>query len=51
MAAINSIVVRDAMNQLSKRKSWPANNVGVMVVFCIVFVGTNFRIPRQPSPC
>ncbi len=29
------------MHEIAKRaKSWPAKNVGVMVVFAIVFVGT-----------
>lgn len=38
MAAINPLVVRE-LSELVKRKSWPAKNVGVMVVFCIVFIG------------
>ncbi|UNI15683.1 hypothetical protein JDV02_002194 [Purpureocillium takamizusanense] len=42
MAAITApLLAREAMNQLAKReKNWAARNVGVMVVFCIVFVGT-----------
>lgn len=40
MAAINTaLVAREAISTLVKRKSWPAENAGVMVVFCIVFVG------------
>ncbi|OAA34843.1 hypothetical protein NOR_08229 [Metarhizium rileyi] len=39
MAAINTALVpREAVHALVKRKSWPAENAGVMVVFCIVFV-------------
>ncbi|GJN76194.1 hypothetical protein VFPFJ_09524 [Purpureocillium lilacinum] len=40
MAAITTpLLAREAMNQLAKReKNWAAQNVGVMVVFCIVFV-------------
>ncbi|KHN96349.1 uncharacterized protein MAM_05638 [Metarhizium album ARSEF 1941] len=39
MAVINTaLVAREAMRTLVKRKSWPAENAGVMVVFCIVFV-------------
>ncbi|KFG80299.1 hypothetical protein MANI_027439 [Metarhizium anisopliae] len=39
MAAINTaLVAREAISTLVKRKSWPAENAGVMVVFCIVFV-------------
>lgn len=42
MAAITApLLARDAMKQLVKREqNWAARNVGVMVVFCIVFVGT-----------
>ncbi|KFH46807.1 hypothetical protein ACRE_023610 [Hapsidospora chrysogenum ATCC 11550] len=37
MAAIHALVTRDFVTgQLVKRKSWPAKNVGVMVVFVIV---------------
>jgi len=39
MPALNSVVVRDVMSQLTKRsKSWPQREPGVMVVFCIVGV-------------
>jgi hypothetical protein len=40
MAAISlPIAARDAISQIAKRSSnWPAENVGVMVVFCITFV-------------
>ncbi|GAO19769.1 hypothetical protein UVI_02041700 [Ustilaginoidea virens] len=42
MAAVNTaLLARQAARAIAKRgDSWPANNVGVMVVFCIVFVGT-----------
>ena len=47
MAAINTALIAreatEAMNVFAKRKSWPAKNAGVMVVFCIVFVGTASR--------
>ncbi|KAH7148922.1 hypothetical protein EDB81DRAFT_883318 [Dactylonectria macrodidyma] len=43
MAAIKSLIARDAVHQLSKR-NWPAKNVGVMVVFCIVGVVAIFLI-------
>ncbi len=38
------------MHEIAKRaKSWPAKNAGVMVVFCIVFVGTSTLLQsRQP---
>ncbi|KAH0595392.1 hypothetical protein MHUMG1_06567 [Metarhizium humberi] len=39
MAAINTaLVAREAISTLVKRKNWAAENAGVMVVFCIVFV-------------
>ncbi|QUC20583.1 uncharacterized protein UV8b_04824 [Ustilaginoidea virens] len=40
MAAVNTaLLARQAARAIAKRgDSWPANNVGVMVVFCIVFV-------------
>lgn len=40
MPAISStaLAARDTMSQLVKRKSWPAQEPGVMVVFCIVGV-------------
>lgn len=40
MAAISlPIVARDAISQIAKRGSnWPAENAGVMVVFCITFI-------------
>ncbi|KAK3196327.1 hypothetical protein K4F52_000708 [Lecanicillium sp. MT-2017a] len=38
MAAINSVAHPGlVMHEMAKR-GWPAQNVGVMVVFCIVFV-------------
>jgi hypothetical protein len=40
MAAIKSLIAREAVHQLAKRKNWAAKNVGPMVVFCIVGVGT-----------
>ena len=41
MAAINALVTRDLITgQLVKRKNWAAREPGVMVVFCIVGVGT-----------
>lgn len=41
MAAIDTaLVAREALNTLGKRSnSWPSKNVGVMVVFVIVFLG------------
>ncbi|KYK58064.1 hypothetical protein DCS_05077 [Drechmeria coniospora] len=33
-----SLVAREAASQLVKRDNWASENVGVMVVFCIVFV-------------
>lgn len=42
MAAIDKqlIAARDvALNQLAKRKNWAAREPGVIVVFCIVFIG------------
>ncbi|KAH7149691.1 hypothetical protein B0J13DRAFT_621518 [Dactylonectria estremocensis] len=44
MAAIKSLIARDAVHQLSTRSNWPAKNVGVMVVFCIVAVVAIFLI-------
>ncbi|KAF6839045.1 hypothetical protein CPLU01_02059 [Colletotrichum plurivorum] len=38
MPAINSIVTRDAVHQLAKRQNWAAQEAGVVVVFCIVFL-------------
>ncbi|GAB0135289.1 hypothetical protein EsDP_00003632 [Epichloe bromicola] len=40
MAVIDTtLVAREAMNTPTKRvASWPSENVGVMVVFCIVFL-------------
>ncbi|KAK4156283.1 hypothetical protein C8A00DRAFT_12764 [Chaetomidium leptoderma] len=32
------IVARDTFSQLAKRSNWASRNVGVMIVFCIVFV-------------
>lgn len=45
MAAINSLIAREAVHQLVRRKNWPAKNVGVMVVFCIVAVGKSLSTP------
>lgn len=37
MPSINTALIsREAMSHIAKRSSWPAQNVGVMVVFCIV---------------
>jgi hypothetical protein len=42
MAAINALVARDLLSrQLAKRQNWAQQETGVIVVFCIVFVGTN----------
>lgn len=41
MAAINSLITRDAVAQLVKRKNWAAREPGVVTVFAIVFVGTS----------
>lgn len=49
MAAINSLIAREAVHQLVRRKNWPAKNVGVMVVFCIVAVVAIFLIGLQIS--
>ncbi|KAK2024422.1 hypothetical protein LX32DRAFT_697160 [Colletotrichum zoysiae] len=38
MPAVNSIIARDAVHQLAKRKNWASQEAGVIVVFCIVFV-------------
>jgi hypothetical protein len=39
MPAINfPLVARDSFSQLAKRNNWPAENAGVMVVFCVTFV-------------
>ncbi|OHE95265.1 hypothetical protein CORC01_09410 [Colletotrichum orchidophilum] len=38
MPAINTIVARDAVHQLAKRKNWAQKEAGVVVVFCIVFI-------------
>ncbi|KAG5927868.1 hypothetical protein E4U42_001665 [Claviceps africana] len=38
MAAIDTaLFAREAVNTLARR-NWPAENAGVMVVFCIVFI-------------
>ena len=37
MAAINTLVAREAAHQIAKR-SWAGHEAGVIVVFCIVFV-------------
>lgn len=54
MAAINTALIAreaaEALNAFAKREdSWPHRNPGVMVVFCIVFVGT--RRPYNPLAC
>lgn len=53
MAAITTpLLAREAMNQLAKReKNWAAQNVGVMVVFCIVFVGMLPAFPQSMRCC
>ncbi|KAK7429629.1 hypothetical protein QQZ08_003824 [Neonectria magnoliae] len=52
MAAINtSLIAREAVHQLVKRKNWAAKNVGVVVVFCIVFVVALFLIGLSVSKC
>ncbi|KAK1579549.1 uncharacterized protein LY79DRAFT_341397 [Colletotrichum navitas] len=38
MPAINSIIARDAVHQLAKRKNWASREAGVIVVFAIVFI-------------
>ncbi|KAL5606078.1 hypothetical protein BROUX41_006152 [Berkeleyomyces rouxiae] len=39
MAAINSVLVRDTVSHLVKRrKNWAHRNPGVILVFCIVFI-------------
>ncbi|RDL37646.1 Uncharacterized protein BP5553_05079 [Venustampulla echinocandica] len=38
MAAISTLQARDAMHQLVKRKNWAAQEAGVVLVFCIVFI-------------
>ena len=38
MAAISTLQVREAANQLTKRDNWAHQEAGVVVVFCIVFV-------------
>jgi hypothetical protein len=44
MAAINTALITrgatSAMNSFAKRGNWASENAGVVVVFCIVFVGT-----------
>ncbi|KAK2043252.1 hypothetical protein LZ31DRAFT_595777 [Colletotrichum somersetense] len=38
MPSVNSIIARDAVHQLAKRKNWASQEAGVIVVFCIVFI-------------
>ncbi|POS74428.1 hypothetical protein DHEL01_v207183 [Diaporthe helianthi] len=39
MAAINNaLFAREAVSHITKRDNWASQNVGVMVVFCIVGV-------------
>jgi hypothetical protein len=49
MAAINALVARDVAGQLIKRKNWAAREPGVIVVFCIVFIGTSPRCSVGPG--
>lgn len=52
MAVIDTtLVAREAMNTPTKRTaSWPSENAGVMVVFCIVFLGMQRPCPiRFPA--
>ncbi|KAK1253853.1 hypothetical protein MKX07_001930 [Trichoderma sp. CBMAI-0711] len=45
MAAIEkNLIAARAVSELVKRKNWAAREPGVIVVFCIVFVG------KSPSP-
>jgi hypothetical protein len=47
MAAINTLVARDAVvGQLIKRENWAQQEPGVIVVFCIVFIGTIYHTPK-----
>lgn len=40
MAAINKqLIATRAVSELVKRKNWAAREPGVIVVFCIVFIG------------
>ncbi|KAG6041886.1 hypothetical protein E4U41_000732 [Claviceps citrina] len=51
MAAIDTaLVARAATNTLTKR-SWPSENVGVMVVFCIVFIVACVLIAVSITKC
>ena len=38
MPAIQSLVARNAISQISKRETWAQQESGVIVVFCIVFL-------------
>jgi hypothetical protein len=38
MPAIQSLVARNAISQISKRENWARQEAGVVVVFCIVFI-------------
>ncbi|OAX77778.1 hypothetical protein ACJ72_07919 [Emergomyces africanus] len=38
MPALSLIARDEGVYQLAKRNNWPRQNVGVMLVFCIVFV-------------
>ena len=54
MAAINTLAVRDAtLHQIVKRGNWASKNVGVVLVFAIVFVGMcPLPVPNLwPVPC
>lgn len=39
MAAINTALVSREVSNLAKRQNWAAKEAGVVVVFCIVFIG------------
>ncbi|KAK2593700.1 hypothetical protein QQS21_008608 [Conoideocrella luteorostrata] len=49
MAAIDTALV--ARELFAREKSWPAENSGVMVVFCIVFVVAVGLIGLYVSKC
>ncbi len=37
-AIASSLVAREAFSQIAKRENWAAQEAGVVVVFCIVFI-------------
>jgi hypothetical protein len=51
MAAINALVARDAVMHLAKRKNWAQREVGVVVVFAILFVVAVGIITAQIFKC